>query len=83
MQALALPYPEHLSSTAGTYTLSRRLTIFHGNAFGILHLFFGTAFYTICLHRLTSLFDYEQYTIPLRMSRVLPELFSARVTQAS
>ena len=48
-----------LSSTCGTYPLSRRLAILHGYALRILHFSFCTAFHTICLHRLTLRFCYN------------------------
>ena len=54
--SLALAYPEHLSATYRTYTLSCRLTILHGYGFSVLHFPFSTAFHTVCLHRVTSLF---------------------------
>ena len=48
--ALTLPYSEHLSPTSGTYALSCRFTILHGNGLGILHLLLSPAFHTIPLH---------------------------------
>ena len=62
--ALTLSYSEHLGSTRWTYTLCRWPSILHGYAFGILHFSFGAAFHTVCLHWLTSLFEYQRQTIP-------------------
>jgi hypothetical protein len=56
MPALALPYPKHLGAACRAHTLSCWLTILHGNALSILHLSFGAALHTICLHRSTSIF---------------------------
>jgi len=51
---LALSDSEHLGATRRTNTLSCRFAILHGYSFGVFHFFLGSAFYTICLHSLTS-----------------------------
>ncbi len=48
--ALAFTYSEHFSATHGAYPLSRRFPILHSDGFSVLHLPFGTTFYTVCLH---------------------------------
>jgi len=53
--ALALPDSEHLGPAHGTHTLSGRPAVLHDYASGILHLPFGTALHTVCLHMFTSL----------------------------
>ena len=52
---LTLPYFEHFGATGRAYALSRRLTILHGYALGVLHLPFSATLHTICLHQLTHL----------------------------
>ena len=47
---LALSDAEHLGAAYRAHTLSRRLTILHGNGFCVLHVPFGTTFNTIRLH---------------------------------
>ena len=47
---------EHLSAIYGADSLSCRFTIFHGDAFGILHFPFGAALNTIGLHLVHLLF---------------------------
>jgi len=53
---LALPNSKHFGPACGTRSLSRRLTIFHGNGLGILHFSFSAAFHTIRLHCFTPVF---------------------------
>ncbi len=47
---LAFSYSEHLGATRWAYALGCRSTILHGYRLSILHLLFGTAFHTVCLH---------------------------------
>ena len=54
MSVLALAYSKHLGPTRWTYALGCRLTIFHGYALGVLHLFLGAAFHTVSLHLVVS-----------------------------
>ena len=54
---LTLADSEHFRATGRAYALGCWLAVFHGDAFGILHLLFGTALHTVCLHLLTSLFS--------------------------
>ena len=56
--SLCLPNPEHLRSTHGTHTLSRRLAILHGDSLGVFHFSLGSTFHTVCLHWSTP-FCYE------------------------
>ena len=68
--ALTFAYSEHLCSARGTYTLSRRLTVLHGDAFGIFHFLLGTAFHTIRLNHIDLPFITNNRTFPGLMSRV-------------
>ena len=56
MPALTFSYPEYLSPTYRTHTLSCRPAILHGYGPGISNLSFGAAFDTIGLHQVTLLF---------------------------
>jgi len=65
MSVLALAYSEHLSPAYRAHTLSRRLPILHGYAPGVPHFPLGPAFYTVCLHLITSLFACRiDYSLP-------------------
>jgi len=59
VSALTLAYPEHLGAAYRAHTLSRRLAILHGYGLSILHLPFGSAFHTVCLHQVHLLFEYD------------------------
>ena len=54
---LTLADSEHFRATGRAYALGCWLAVFHGDAFGIFHFLFGTAFHAVCLHLLTSLFS--------------------------
>jgi hypothetical protein len=47
---LAFTDSKHLGATNRACALSRRLTILHGNALGVLHFTLGSTFHTIGLH---------------------------------
>ena len=47
---LALTDSEHLGTATGANPLSRRLSILHSNALGILHFFLRAAFNAISFH---------------------------------
>ena len=51
--ALALPDFEHLGAANRADSLSRRLAVLHFDRRRILHLSFGPALHTICLHPLS------------------------------
>jgi hypothetical protein len=51
---LALADFEHLGAARGACALGSGFTILHFDAFRILHLFLGSALYTISLHSFTS-----------------------------
>jgi hypothetical protein len=53
---LGFPDSEHLGATHRANTLSRRLTILHGNGFGIPHFSLGAALNAVRLHLDTSSF---------------------------
>ncbi|MDO9581257.1 MAG: hypothetical protein Q7J06_11975 [Bacteroidales bacterium] len=52
VKKLALADSKHLGAAGGTDALGSRLAILHGDALGVLHLFFSAAFYAICFHLL-------------------------------
>ena len=58
-RVLTLSYPEHFCTTAWARTLRCWFPILHGYAFGILHLSFSAAFYTIGLHLYPSFRGYD------------------------
>ena len=47
---LSLADAVHLSAARWTYTLCCRFAVLHGDLLRVLHLFFGAALHTICLH---------------------------------
>ncbi len=53
---LAFSDSEHFRATRRAYPLSCRLAVLHGYSFGILHFPLGSAFHTVRLHLVTSLF---------------------------
>ena len=54
---LTLTDSEHFRATGRAYALGCWRAVFHGDALGIFHFLFGTAFHVVCLHLLTSLFS--------------------------
>ena len=42
--------PEHASSTSWAFAFHCLSTVFHGSFFGVFHVSFCFAFYTICFH---------------------------------
>jgi hypothetical protein len=61
---LTFTYPEYFSTTHWACTLGCGLAVLHGYCFRILHLPLSSAFYTVCLHCLTSISDsYVRYNI--------------------
>jgi len=50
MRDLALTDSEHFGTACWTRSLSRRSTVLHGYALGVLHLPLSAALYTISLH---------------------------------
>jgi len=69
---LCLTYSEHLCSASRANTLGRRFAVLHGDGFGILHLFFGTAFDTVRLHLVFSPYQFSFPILQLKISCLIP-----------
>ncbi len=54
---LSLTDSEHLGATYRTCTLSRRLTVLHGDGLSVLDFSFGATLNTISLHLMSLLFN--------------------------
>ena len=77
ISALTLSYSEHLSPTYGAHTLGCRLTILHGYTLGILHVPFGTALHTVCLHQIHLPFlSMNDKLFTIRMSIAMHKLYA-------